>query len=201
MARQPAVVRSRLEQPPTDAGGADMWRNAHHRGFTLVELMVTIAIAVILLSVAVPSFRGYFAKKKVEGTIAELVTDIQFARSEAVSRNVNMRMTFGSNCYVIHVWNAAASCTSAPSSTVLRTVVVDDTTSVVLSTLNSLTYIEFDSVRGLATSDSTVTTLASVSVKTGPSISSPVQLRATMTPFGRVQVCTTNSTAGYATCT
>jgi len=178
-----------------------MQRRHHCRGFTLIELMVTVAIVVVLIALAAPSLRSYTAKKKVEGAAAELASDIQFARSEAVSRNKNVRITFGSNCYVIHEFDAAATCTSAPSSTVLRTVEIADATSVVLSPLNSLTYIEFDSVRGLATFNSTVTTLASISVQTGPSVSATVQLRATMTPFGRVQVCTTNNMAGYSSCT
>ena len=183
------------------------------RGFTMVELMITIAIGAILVSLAAPSFRSYSAKKKVEGAVAELANDIQFARSEAVSRNAAVRVTFGTNCYVIHQSISAATCASVPSATVIRTVNLDDTATATLTATNGLTYVEFDTVRGKATLTGTGTMTVPVSgvatavnaavieVATTNAVSSPVTLRVGILEFGRVLVCTANGTAGYSACT
>lgn len=56
------------------------------RGFTLVELMVTIFVLAILLAIAVPSFTHTIASTKLTGTGNDLLADVKFARTQAVSR-------------------------------------------------------------------------------------------------------------------
>ena len=56
------------------------------RGFTLIELMVVVALASVILTLAVPSFIGMLAKKRLEGLAQELGTDLQYARGEAVQQ-------------------------------------------------------------------------------------------------------------------
>lgn len=174
------------------------------RGFTLVELMVTIAVASILLMVVVPSFKSYFVKKKVEGTMAELSTDIQYARSEAVARNQNVRMAFGTNCYAIIVpaTGAADSNCNATSGTSLRRVQVQDATAVSLAASSPLTGFQFDRVRGETVLDGMGTSdlEAAVLVETVGSGSPNYKLRAVVSKFGKVQVCTTNGMPGFSAC-
>lgn len=55
-------------------------------GFTLVELMVTIAVVMVLTVLAVPSFQTFLAGRRVEATADTLVSDFRYARSEAVKR-------------------------------------------------------------------------------------------------------------------
>jgi type IV fimbrial biogenesis protein FimT len=55
-------------------------------GFTLIELMVTIAIAVILLSIAIPSFTNIVSRSRLTAYTNELVTALNLARSEAIKR-------------------------------------------------------------------------------------------------------------------
>ena len=57
-----------------------------HKGFTLVELMITIAIAAILLGVAVPSFTNLISSNRLSTQANELITALNLARSEAVKR-------------------------------------------------------------------------------------------------------------------
>jgi type IV fimbrial biogenesis protein FimT len=58
----------------------------HSFGFTLMELMVTIAIAGILLGVAIPSFTSLISSNRLTTYANELVTALNFARSEAIKR-------------------------------------------------------------------------------------------------------------------
>lgn len=53
-------------------------------GFTLVELMVVIAIVAILAALAFPSFEGSMRSNRVATTTNEMLASISFARSEAV---------------------------------------------------------------------------------------------------------------------
>jgi len=57
------------------------------RGFTLIELMVTIAILAIITTVAVPGFSNLIRNTKASGLSNDLVGALQYARSEAVNRN------------------------------------------------------------------------------------------------------------------
>lgn len=71
-------------------------------GFTLTELLIVIAIAAILLTIAVPSFQPLFAKLKLEGVASELSADLQYARSQAVADNRNVTFsTTSSSAYSI----------------------------------------------------------------------------------------------------
>jgi type IV fimbrial biogenesis protein FimT len=61
-------------------------------GFTLVEMMVALAVAAILASIAVPSFRSFTANQAVRSASFHLTTDLMFARSEAVKRNATVTL-------------------------------------------------------------------------------------------------------------
>ncbi len=56
------------------------------RGFTLIELMVTLAISVILLGLAAPSFTSMIQSNTVTSTVNTFLADMRFARSEAIRR-------------------------------------------------------------------------------------------------------------------
>lgn len=62
-------------------------------GFTLIELMITIAIAGILATLAAPSFRDYVRTQRIKSASFELVAALTLTRSEALKRNSNVVMT------------------------------------------------------------------------------------------------------------
>ena len=57
-----------------------------NKGFSLVELMVALAVAAILLVAAGPSFRDAIRRNKVSSASNALLADIAYARSEAINR-------------------------------------------------------------------------------------------------------------------
>ncbi len=57
-----------------------------NKGFTLIELMITLAIAAILLVVGIPSFRDLMIRSRLSGQVQEFYGAISFARSEAIKR-------------------------------------------------------------------------------------------------------------------
>jgi type IV fimbrial biogenesis protein FimT len=57
---------------------------ARSAGFTMIELMMTIAIATIVMTLAIPSFRYITNANRIAGEINGLLGDLQFARAEAI---------------------------------------------------------------------------------------------------------------------
>jgi len=72
-------------------------------GFSLIEVIVTMAIAAIVLSIGVPSFQSYTQNNRQTIAINELATALQLARNSAVSRRVDVTLCKslnGANCIV-----------------------------------------------------------------------------------------------------
>ncbi|QRP65050.1 GspH/FimT family pseudopilin [Rhodanobacter sp. FDAARGOS 1247] len=62
------------------------------RGFTLVELMITLTIAVVLLMIAVPSFKNLTLSNKLTTSANDIVHAISVARMEAIKRNSSTQL-------------------------------------------------------------------------------------------------------------
>lgn len=62
-------------------------RPLRHGGFTLIELMVTVAIAAILSMIAAPSLSDFVIRNRSSAASNEFMASVLRARTEAVSRN------------------------------------------------------------------------------------------------------------------
>jgi len=67
------------------------------RGFTLIELLVTITVLAILLGVGVPGLRDFVLNNRQVSAVNEMVGSLQYARTEAISRNRTVSLCPSSN--------------------------------------------------------------------------------------------------------
>lgn len=77
-------------------------------GFTLIELMVTLAVAAVLMAIAIPSFTSIINSSRLTSTANELVSSLQLARSEALRRNTRVRVcrsVNGTSCAAAGNWD------------------------------------------------------------------------------------------------
>ena len=84
----------------------------HARGFSLVELLVTIAIAAVLLSLGLGSVTSMIASSRTRGAAESVLSGLQMARAEAIQRNTPMRFQLVTSMDEFCASNTAAAAAS-----------------------------------------------------------------------------------------
>jgi type IV fimbrial biogenesis protein FimT len=85
--------------------------NKFQQGLSLIELLITMTIAVILLAVGVPSFIEFTTSNTASSYANDLLGDLNYARSEAITRGCRVVVckgtstTVGSICPVDEFWS------------------------------------------------------------------------------------------------
>ncbi|WP_325344407.1 pilus assembly FimT family protein [Xylophilus sp.] len=108
-------------------------------GFTLVEVMVTLAVAALLLLVAAPGIGGWMVDLRVREAADTLHAGLQTARQEAVRRNENVSfwlvsasgaalssactLSSSSASWVVSLKSPVGACAATPSTTTAPKVV------------------------------------------------------------------------------
>ncbi len=72
-------------------------RHRQSRGFTLIELMIVLAILGVILSIALPGFSEVSLSTRLKAYANELVSSTYLARSEAIKRNTPMKLCVSDN--------------------------------------------------------------------------------------------------------
>lgn len=103
--------------------------NRGHRGFTLVELMITVAVLGIVLMIALPNMGTWIQNTQIRTSAESMQSGLQLARAEALKRNVSVRFqlvdNLTSSCalsatgrnWVISLADTTALCDVDPSET------------------------------------------------------------------------------------
>jgi prepilin-type N-terminal cleavage/methylation domain-containing protein len=77
---------------------------ASKKGFTLIEIIMTMAIIGIVSAIAIPNFSKWKEKHEIDGQAQKVYFDLMLARTAAVKSNNDVRVTFNlaANTYTIH---------------------------------------------------------------------------------------------------
>lgn len=172
-------------------------------GFTIIELMIVVGVTAVIVTLAAPSMNQFLVRQRVKAINAALVTDLQSARSEAVTRRRTVQISFrhddaAMTCYTMHTIGTTGTCDcrNAPGSACigfveLRTVQVPRSTTVTVTA--SEPFVFFNAAQGDSNrSDFRI------------AVESPVggKLRTSTNLLGRPQVCTPDgSVSGVTACT
>lgn len=99
------------------------------RGFTIIELVITLALFGVLLGLGIPAFTTFIQNAQIRNAAENAMTGINLAKAEAVRRNTTVRfqlvtnLTSGcalsqsSGTWIVSLDSAAALCDVAPSET------------------------------------------------------------------------------------
>lgn len=63
------------------------------QGFSIIEVIIVVAVLAILTAVAAPSFQRFTSNSKVKTGAQDLYSAMLYARSEAIKRNANVTIT------------------------------------------------------------------------------------------------------------
>jgi len=72
-----------------------------HRGFTLIELMVSMTIAIILLLLAVPGYTVWVADSEIRNAAQSVAGGLRYAQAIAISRNLNAQFVLGATGWTV----------------------------------------------------------------------------------------------------
>ncbi|MDI2592060.1 GspH/FimT family pseudopilin [Pseudomonas sp. N3-W] len=124
------------------------------KGFTLVELLTTLAVMAVLLTLAVPAFTSAVQRSRADTEISDLQRGLNYARLEAIDRGITTRIrpTAGGS-----VWSGELSVydsTGTPAN-VLR-VVPAMSSGATLTLTSGVTTVDFNNLGGLSAPSTTV---------------------------------------------
>jgi type IV fimbrial biogenesis protein FimT len=171
------------------------------RGLTLIEMCAVGAIVAILAGSAAPAFDRLHTRRTLEGTAVETLTDLHYARSEAVARNQRVRVSYlaaadGARCMLVYT-GTTGDCQCAaggvaqcvPGAQLLKSHGFKADSKV--SIQSNVSTMTIDPVRGMFTLGGKIQIVQA----------DGTEIRHVVTPAGRIRTCAVDGkVSGYPAC-
>jgi type IV fimbrial biogenesis protein FimT len=93
------------------------FRSRSSLGFTLIEMMIVVAVVAILASLAAPSLSTFVASQRVKTASFDLYSSMMFARSEAIKRRSNVYVRAKDGALWTSGWDVSTDLTGSNAST------------------------------------------------------------------------------------
>jgi len=126
--------------------------DSRRNGFTMVEMVVTVAILAIMAAVALPSYTKLIANNRADSETADLYQALNYTRLEAINRGLSVRITPA----ITGSWTGVLNISLSTATTPLR-VIPGMSSQAVLGLSPTATYIEFNNLGGLTYPASSLT--------------------------------------------
>jgi type IV fimbrial biogenesis protein FimT len=190
------------------------------KGFTLIELMIGVAVLAIIMSLALPSYRSIIEKRQVTRGAEQLGAFLSAVQIEAVKRSENITVSYKMTdsetwCIGIASGTAACDCTGTDITKACK-ISGEDQVRVIngdslsypgimndMSDLSGDEYFVFDPARGLVYADSSLSDYDSAELKL-LSDNDTYALNVQISQTGRIKLCSDSSAKhvpGYDVCT
>lgn len=124
-------------------------KNSDQRGFTLIELIVTVVVLAIFASIAVPSYSEWIERERLSRAVSDMNNLIQFARTETLKTDANIYVVYivgDSWCSAVQTTSAALNCGSTITD---RHITYTNYSNVEMVSPTASSYFYFDKVRGV----------------------------------------------------
>ncbi|HET6473624.1 MAG TPA: GspH/FimT family pseudopilin [Pseudomonadales bacterium] len=107
-------------------------RIPRQRGITIIEIMVSLAIAAVLIGLALPAFNSFVAQRTLTAQVNDFLVALQYARSEAGRQGTNVGVIAANPATATNEWgpgwcvmlvpdpNNPPTCPNPPDATSLR---------------------------------------------------------------------------------
>jgi prepilin-type N-terminal cleavage/methylation domain-containing protein len=69
-------------------------RAGNRKGFTLVEMIVVVAMIGLIMAITLPNFAGFLRRERIMGLRSQLVSDLYYARSLAIANRRTFAVEF-----------------------------------------------------------------------------------------------------------